>query len=186
MYSNYAWTPTSEGSNYSVEGDCYNREHIVPQSVFDKASPMIADLFHVYPTDGYVNGRRSNYPHGEVGSATYTSGNGSMLGSSNYPGYSGTVFEPIDQWKGDFARAYFYMVTCYQNKVSSWNYDMFSENTYPSLTSWAVNMLLEWSDNDPVDDFERRRNEGVYKHQKNRNPFIDYPEAAHLIWDGAY
>ena len=183
MYSNYAWTPTSEGSNHIDEGDCYNREHIVPQSVFDEASPMKADLFHVYPTDGYVNGRRSNNPHGEVGGATYTSGNGSMLGSSNYPGYSGTVFEPLDKWKGDIARSYFYMVTCYENKLSSWkSFDMFSKDTYPSLTDWAKKMLLEWSDNDPIDEWETTRNDRVYSIQGNRNPFIDYPEAANLIW----
>ena len=99
--------------NYGGEGDCFNREHSFPKSWFNESTPMYSDLFHLYPTDGYVNGMRSNYPFGEVGSASYTSTNGSKRGSSNYPGYSGTVFEPIDDYKGDFARSYFYMLTCY-------------------------------------------------------------------------
>ena len=91
--------------NYSGEGDCYNREHSWPQSWFNEQSTPRTDMHHIFATDGYVNGRRSNYPFGEVQSASWTSQNGSKLGSSKTPGYSGTVFEPIDEYKGDFARA---------------------------------------------------------------------------------
>jgi len=49
--------------SYSKEGDCYNREHSFPKSWFNNASPMYSDLFHLYPTDGYVNQRRGNYPY---------------------------------------------------------------------------------------------------------------------------
>ena len=59
--------------------------------------PMKGDAFHVLTADGYVNNRRSSYFYGEVSSATYTSNNGSLLGSSKLSGYSGTVFEPIDK-----------------------------------------------------------------------------------------
>lgn len=175
--------------DYSKEGDTYNREHIIPQTFFGKDSggPIYSDLYNVYPTDGYVNQRRSNYPHGQVGEATYTSNNGSKLGTSSYEGYSGTVFEPIDKWKGDIARSYFYSVTCYQENVPNWNsYDQLAKNTYPSLSSWTVSLFLEWHDLDPVDEWEKGRNERVYGYQKNRNPFIDHPEAAHAIWDSAY
>ncbi len=93
---------------YSGEGSCYNREHAFPRSWFGGAvSPMNTDVHHVFATDGYVNGRRSSYPYGDVASATYTSSNGSKLGAgSSASGYTGTVFEPIDEFKGDFARAY--------------------------------------------------------------------------------
>src|SRR5690606_39825219 len=86
--------------NYSGEGSCYNREHLIPQSVFNEGSPMKTDGHHVVPTDGYVNGQRSNHPIGKVSSASWTSTNGSKKGTSAVPGYSGTVFEPIDEFKG--------------------------------------------------------------------------------------
>src|SRR5665648_900188 len=73
---------TDQCGNYSAEGDCYNREHSFPKSWFNDASPMYTDLFHLYPTDGYVNNRRGNYPFGETASPLWTSTNGSMVGPS--------------------------------------------------------------------------------------------------------
>ena len=172
--------------NYQGEGDCYNREHSFPKSWFNDATPMYTDLFHIYPTDGYVNGRRSNYPYGETGIPTYTSSNGSKLGPSSFPGYGGIVFEPIDSFKGDFARTYFYMVTCYENLLPGWSSEMLDGSTYPAFTSWAVNILLEWNDLDPVSKKERDRNNVIFNQfQHNRNPFIDHPEFAGLIWEQA-
>ncbi|MDD4848718.1 MAG: endonuclease, partial [Bacteroidales bacterium] len=107
--------------SYSDEGDCYNREHTFPQSWFNEQAPMKSDLFHLYPTDGYVNNRRSNYPMGDVGSASWTSENGCKLGSCSNSGYSGTVFEPIDEYKGDFARSFFYMAVRYYNEDNGWD-----------------------------------------------------------------
>jgi len=88
---------TDQCGNYSGEGSCYNREHSFPKSWFNDASPMYTDIFHIYPTDGYVNGKRSNYAYGEVDNPTWESENGCKLGPNTYPGYSGTVFEPIDE-----------------------------------------------------------------------------------------
>ncbi|MBN1988163.1 MAG: endonuclease [Bacteroidales bacterium] len=169
--------------NYSGENSCYNREHSFPKSWFNDGYPMYTDLFHLYPTDGYVNGKRSNYPFGEVGSASWTSMNGSKLGTSSFPGYSGTVFEPIDEYKGDFARTYFYMVTRYENVVTSWNSDVLDGSKYPAFTTWTKNMLLEWHRQDPVSPKEVNRNNTIYNDfQHNRNPFIDYPDYAECIW----
>lgn len=175
---------THQCGNYNSEGDCYNREHSFPASWFNNASPMYTDLFQLYPTDGYVNNRRSNHPFGEVGtSVTWQSTNGSKLGSAAVGlGYSGTVFEPRDEYKGDFARTYFYMVTRYENLVSGWNSDMISKNTFPSLSNWAMNMLGEWHVNDPVSQKEIDRNNAVYAIQGNRNPFIDNPNYVYQIW----
>jgi endonuclease I len=175
---------------YTAEAACYNREHSMPQSWFNENSPMVADLFHVYPTDGYVNNRRSNYPFGEVGSATWTSTNGSKVGSCNYPGYSGVVFEPIDEFKGDFARAYFYMATRYQNIIDTWSAnsptadDILNETEDQVFEDWFLYMLLEWHVNDPVSQREIDRNDAVYGIQGNRNPFIDHPEYVNEIWGG--
>lgn len=169
--------------NYSDEGDCYNREHSMPKSWFNDASPMYSDLMHIVPTDGYVNGRRSNYPFGETNRPTYTSNDDfSKLGPSSVSGYSGTVFEPNDEYKGDFARIYFYMVTCYEDRISSWHSDMLSGNKYPAFTTWALNMLLRWAAEDPVSQKEIDRNNAVYKWQGNRNPYVDYPGLEQYVW----
>lgn len=165
--------------SYSDEGDCYNREHSVPQTWFNSAQPMYADLFIVVPTDGYVNGQRSNFPFGEVSSASWTSSNGSKKGSCSYPGYSGTVFEPIDDYKGDFARAYFYVATRYMNQVSSWSGANFDGN---NLSTWTINMMLEWNELDPISQKEIDRNNAVYDIQGNRNPYIDHPEWINCVF----
>ncbi|MFT7612652.1 MAG: endonuclease I [Parvicellaceae bacterium] len=170
---------TDQCGSYSAEGDCYNREHSVPQSWFGSASPMYSDLFHIYPTDGFVNGQRGSFPFGEVGSATSTTSNGSKVGPSNFPGYSGTVFEPIDEYKGDFARTYFYMMTRYKGSISGWSSDMFTSD---NLSSWAENLLLSWSLADPVSAKETARNNAIYWIQGNRNPFIDDPTWIESIW----
>lgn len=178
----YHFTSGDQCGNYNSEGDCYNREHSWPKSWFDDRTPMYSDLFHLYPTDGYVNGRRSNYPFGEVGSATWASQNGSRLGNSNYPGYSGTVFEPIDDYKGDFARTYFYMSTRYYQEDNGWPGS--AQVNGSQLKPWAMAMMKEWHLNDPVTDKERNRNNAVYAIQGNRNPFIDHPEYVSYIWGG--
>ncbi|MFP4025865.1 MAG: endonuclease [Thiohalospira sp.] len=170
--------------NYSGEGSCYNREHSFPKSWFYDASPMYTDLFHLYPTDGYVNGKRGNYPFGEVGSVNWESTNGSKLGTCNYPGYSGTVFEPIDEYKGDFARTYFYMATRYENEINTWTSDMLDGSNDQCFSDWAIEMLIEWHTNDPVSQKEVDRNDAVYDIQANRNPFIDHPEFVAQIWGG--
>ncbi len=187
MYSTKHWTVGTTCGNYSKIGDCYNREHSMPKSWFNDASPMYSDAFHIYPTDGKVNGQRSNYPYGECSGGTKVSSSGGVsalgrLGKSTFAGYSGTVFEPDDEYKGDFARSYFYMAACYNDRISSWKSDMLAGNSYPVFTSWSVELLLKWHRMDPVSQKEIDRNEVVYGKQNNRNPFIDHPELAEHIW----
>lgn len=189
MYSTCKFTINDyEGSQNSV-CDLWNKEHSIPQSWFGEASPMKSDLFHVYPTDARVNNFRGNLPYGETSSRSYIDNNSKALGyigNSNFSGYSGKVFEPVDQYKGDFARTYFYMVARYLDK----NFNK-SENgkvvfTYSGgttgLTTYATNLFLKWHRQDPVSQKEIDRNNAVYTHQKNRNPFIDYPYMAEYIW----
>ena len=167
--------------SYSVEGDCYNREHSVPNSWFGgSVAPMYTDLFHLFPTDGYVNSKRSNLPIGKVTSASWTSTNGSKVGTSNISGYSGQVFEPIDSFKGDFARTYFYMAVCYMDK----NLGVETQSNFSGgdLKPWAKQLLLQWAALDPVSQKEIDRNNAVYELQHNRNPFIDHPELAEKIF----
>jgi len=193
MYSDMPGNPPYEYTfssdqcgNYSKEGDCYNREHSIPKSWFNDAMPMHTDLFHLYPTDGYVNGKRGNYPFGETSSVSWTSKNGSKLGNSNFTGYTSTVFEPIDEYKGDFARTYFYMATRYLNTnlaQTEHGQAVFSyNNSTCELTSYAINLFLKWHRADPVSSKEINRNNAVYDIQNNRNPFIDHPELVEHLW----
>ena len=168
---------------YSTEGNCYNREHIVPQSFFNEASPMRNDIHFIRATDGKVNGMRSNYPFGKVGSTTFTSLNGSKLGTSASSGFSGTVFEPIDEFKGDVARMVFYFVTRYQSQLSSFSSgNMLGSSAFPGLQTWELNVLLAWHNQDPVSQAEINRNNASYTFQGNRNPFIDNPAYVNQIW----
>lgn len=186
MYSTKRWNFGNTCGNYSNVGDCYNREHSVPKSWFNDASPMYSDAFHLYPTDGKVNGQRGNYPYGECANGknlgTYNGVKAlGRLGTSTFSGYSGTVFEPDDEYKGDFARSYFYMAAAYYDRNKSWNSDMFSGDS-KVFTTWTINLLMKWHRQDPVSQKERDRNEVVYGAQNNRNPFIDHPELAEYIW----
>ncbi|MCK5775452.1 MAG: endonuclease [Bacteroidales bacterium] len=177
--------------NYSGEGSCYNREHSFPKSWFNDASPMVTDLFHIVPTDGYVNGQRSNYPFGETNSPSWTSLNGSKRGSNSTAGYSGTIFEPIDEYKGDFARIYFYMATRYENIIPNWENNSSSADaaldgsSFQVYEDWLLTVLLTWHQEDPVSQKEVNRNNGIYDIQYNRNPYVDHPEFVAQVWGGA-
>ena len=193
MYSNKRemtfGTDQDTGSG-SQEGQYYNREHSMPNSWFGgKVMPMYTDLFHMYPTDKVVNNKRGNNPFGETANPSWKSANDfSKLGPCSVEGYSGVVFEPNDEYKGDFARTYFYMVTCYEEKLPNW-YTSYAEsqptldgNTYPGLSDWQLKMLMKWAKNDPVSEKETNRNNAVFGIQNNRNPFIDYPGLEEYIW----
>ena len=190
IYSNCRYRPSDNGSSAKNVGEGYNREHSFPRSWFGgEVPPMNTDVFHVYPTDIRVNSQRGNYPYGVCANGTRLSyGNyvaKGKLGKSTYPGYYGTVFEPDDEYKGDLARTYFYMATCYKNELPTWpgsdqlNY---AQNKYKAFSTWTINMLMEWTRLDPVSEKEIKRNEAVYGIQGNRNPFIDHPELAEYIW----
>lgn len=174
----YAYGQTGQGAG---EGFGYNREHTFPQSWFNSASPMVSDLHMLYPTDAYVNNRRANYPFGVVSSASWTSTNGSKLGGSGTSGYTGTVFEPIDPYKGDLARAQFYVAARYFGQDGAWPGSPSTDGC--NYLPWAVAQYKSWSIGDPVSFKERARNAAVYAYQGNRNPFIDHPEFIIAIYD---
>lgn len=181
--SDFTFGTNQDRGGGGEEGDFYNREHSFPKSWFNDQYPMYTDLFHLYPTDKVVNGKRSNYPFGETKGETYKSAGGfSKLGKCIYPGYTDIVFEPNDEYKGDFARTYFYMVSCYESQISSWSSPMLDGKTYPGFSSWALSMLLKWAKNDPVSEKEINRNNAVYSIQHNRNPYIDYPGLEQYVW----
>ncbi len=181
---NYTYSSDQCGGNTPAnEGGCYNREHIVPQSMFGSAAPMVSDIHFIRPTDSKVNGWRSNYPFGMVSSATVTTLNGSKLGASGSSGYSGTVFEPADAFKGDVARMVFYFVTRYESQLSNFgSSSMLGGSAYPGLQDWELQQLLIWNSQDPVSAAEIDRNNKSQTYQGNRNPFIDNANWANDIW----
>ncbi len=179
----YHYVSADQCGNYNAEGVCWNKEHSWPQSWFNSSSPMESDMFHIYPTDGWVNGKRSNYPYGTVSTPTYTSQNGSKLGSCSTPGYTGIAFEPINEYKGDLARSYFYMCTRYYTEDNAWLVNEMVNKA--NLQPWALALLKIWNETDTVSQKEIDRNNVIYGFQHNRNPFIDHPEWVNLIWGGA-
>lgn len=161
-----------------------NREHSLPKSWWggSTTTPAYTDLNHLYPAEADANMAKSNYPLGVVIPGRETFDNGiSKVGTGQNSGGATYVFEPADEYKGDFARTYFYMVTCYQNLTWKYTY-MCRDGAYPSLQQWAIDLLLQWHRQDQVSQKELDRNEQVFLVQNNRNPFIDYPELAEYIW----
>lgn len=143
----------------SVPGEwnypAWNREHVWPQSLLGYDSVMTSDLHNLKPSDVDENGFRGNKYFDNISSSI--------------------AYEPHDDVKGDVARILFYMVVMYEG--------LELVNQTPSTYQMAMlSTLLEWHTLDPVDDFERNRNEVIYQYQKNRNPFIDYPEFVEMIW----
>jgi endonuclease I len=175
----YTYDFNDQCGQYGGEGDCYNREHSWPSSWSNEDSTMKSDLFHVYPTDGYVNNRRSNWPLGVVGDVDWAAANGSLLGECEHQGQTQTVFEPIDEYKGDLARTYFYVSVAYTG--NGWSSNIMVQGA--SLTDAAEAMLRQWHEDDPVSAKEIDRNDEVQDRQGNRNPFIDHPEWVCLIDD---
>lgn len=184
---NYWYNNNSLIAGASNEGEGWNREHIYSQSFFNSNYPMYSDLHFVVPTDARVNQRRSNFPFGKVGnSPAFTSLNGTKVGPANMPGYTNTVTEPIDEFKGDIARMLMYVAIRYENMIPYFQYtnvrnpiDSLSEKAFKS---WYISLLLQWHQQDPVSQKERDRNNTIYTIQGNRNPFVDSPQYANAIW----
>lgn len=186
MYSTCRFTMADANVPQKAVCDGWNKEHVCCQSWLG-SGPMVSDLFNVYPTDARVNNLRSNYPYGVVGT-----NNGftkdpehhalGKLGSSTTSNI-GTCYEPDDNYKGDFARTFFYMVARYRNNSLNAGHGAKMFTSSPTnFTAYSLSFLLDWHRQDPVSQKEIDRNQAVYGIQHNRNPFIDYPELAEYIW----
>lgn len=185
----YFWDMYSNEQRVDYNGSVQHREHCMPRSWWKVGTSSYGDangdLFNLYPSDAKANNAKSNHPLGVVLNATFDNGV-VKIGNSSLSGYAGTVFEPANEYKGDYARTYMYMVTCYEDYADIWNSEgiesMLENNTYPTLNEYSVNLLMTWHIDDPVSQKELDRNEAVYNLQKNRNPFIDLPQIAYYIW----
>ncbi len=192
----YEYTFDQMIGSATAEGQGYNREHLMPQSTFYSNYPMYSDLFFVVPTDARINQLRSNYPYGiGGGSVSHTFTNSSKISNSAIPNspYTGKVFEPIDEFKGDIARTLLYFIVRYEGKLGGFKFNTTSSSSTDQnpmngteeqgFEKWYLQMLLSWSNLDPVSQREIDRNNEVYNIQGNRNPFIDHPEWINLIWN---
>lgn len=192
----YGSAQQDDGSGGTSEGQKFNREHIVPQSYFGSELPMYADAHFIVPADKYINGERGNFPFGKVNTASLTTTNGSKKGSNLNSGYSagftGVVFEPIDEFKGDIARMILYFATRYEPQLPAFytsanvsgtqSKAMFDGTANKAFSQTFLNILMAWHTADPVSQRERDRNNAIYSRQDNRNPYIDHPEYVNSIW----
>jgi len=152
-----------EGTSVSSAWDggaTWNKEHVWPQSLLGEDAGgtvnMASDLHNLKPSEPSINSARGN----KYFANTTTT----------------TTFAPRDEVKGDIARILFYMATMYTV--------LELVDQYPNVHQMGLlSVLLAWNDLDPVDDFERTRNNGIYAYQNNRNPYIDYPQLVDLVWD---
>ncbi|MBR5843996.1 MAG: endonuclease [Bacteroidaceae bacterium] len=180
MYSNVVRYFQSSGATPGM-----NIEHSVPKSWWGDDYPYTVDgsfdLHHLVPADADANSAKSNYIIGEVTGTVKFDNGVSKVGYNDQKRLN--VFEPADEYKGDFARMYMYFVTCYQDYVWRSNgTNMFITGSYPTLNDYSQELLLKWHRQDPVSKKELDRNNAVYSFQYNRNPFIDYPQIAEYIW----
>lgn len=188
MYSNNIYLiQNGQTPKASFSANKMQREHSVPKSWWKhngdvEYTAAYSDMWNLYPSDGPANQAKLNYPLGPTRAATYDNGCTKVgPAMTGYGGGSANVFEPADEYKGDFARSFFYMATVYDDLPWTINY-MYAQNTYPTLQPWAFQMLLQWARMDPVSQKEIDRNDAVELSQGNRNPFIDFPELAEYIW----
>lgn len=163
-----------------------NIEHSVANSWWGgEKNDAYKDLYHLNPSDADANNRKNNNPLGEISDTPSWSNGLTNIGAPTAAtgGGSPTVFEPADEYKGDFARAYFYIFTLYDDiawqTAPAYMYDLTS---YPTLKPWAVDMLLQWSADDPVDENERQRALAVEAVQGNTNPYVMLPGLEEYVW----
>ncbi len=183
-------TDQDGGTPVTNECELYNREHTFPQSWYggDNSHPMRADAFHVLPSDKLVNAQRGNLAYGIVSSVAFTSLNGSKRGTSSQTGPVDEVFEPANEFKGDIARGLFYVAVRYEDEIAGWESNnpngasMLDGTNDKVFEQWALDMLYDWHINDPVSQKELDRQEAIFTHQDNRNPFIDNFQYVQDIW----
>jgi len=159
---------TDRAINKNAGSNAWNQEHVWPQSKLSGNS--YSDIIHLHASESGINSTRGNKDFNVV-----TGGSTDSYGNE----WNSTYFEPQDSKKGDIARSVLYLITMYDNLK-------LVERVSGSNELGIKSVLLSWHELDPVDDLERRRNDRVYNHQGNRNPFIDHPEYANILYGTNY
>lgn len=181
MYSNnhVAFSGTSAASGMNIE-------HSFAKSWWGGGRQAAQDIQHLCPSNSTANSAKGSWPMAVVdGTTTFSNGCIKVGKSGSRPGGVIDAWEPADEYKGDFARMYMYMVTAYEDYAADWtgnSVNQLDNNTYPVFEQWTVDLLLKWSRQDPVSQKEITRTNEAYKIQGNRNPYIDYPLLAEYVW----
>lgn len=180
-------------SSANAEGLGLNREHVVPQSTYESEYPMYSDLHYVLPADARINQLRNNFPYGISRNTYYSFTNGSKIGDNadRTAEYTGRLYEPHEAFRGEIARYYLYFVVRYEKKLPTFRFfttsvardvTVLDGTKERALDPWFLKQMLQWNRDYKVSQREIDRNNEVFKIQNNRNPFIDHPEWADLIW----
>lgn len=188
MYSNTRRSFTNKrgesASNVEIE-HCFPKSWwgaSAKESEFNKDAAY-CDLYHLNPSDKQANGNKSNFPPGEVQKGDKFDNGVFRMDKATSSKYGWCCFEPADCYKGDFARAYFYIATAYEDRVWADVAKEYLDNTsYLEFKPWLIEVLLKWHRLDPVSQKELNRADQISSIQHNRNPFIDYPELVEYIW----
>ena len=180
MYSNIKrYLPINGGSAASVD-----IEHSFPKSWWGGESGCLSaytDLYLLNPADHMTNSNKSNYPPGVLADSSKVNNGVFFMGQDKT--WGGLAFDVIDEYKGDFARAYFYTATAYEKVAWVDTYSKYINNdSYLGFTPHLVEVLLAWHRIDPVSEKEVNRLEAVSDIQHNRNAFIEYPDLVEYIW----
>ena len=179
------YSPRNTWKKYGNRGSSIggmNIEHSFAQSWWGKTDCNLKkDLFNIMPCESKINSSKGNNGMGVVTKVTNTNG-ATKVGS----GANGLkLWEPADEWKGDFARGYMYIVTAYEDYANKWTSEgknSLYNNTYPTLKEWAYKLYIQWAKADKPDAVEVKRNNDVYKIQGNRNPYVDFPNLMEYVW----
>lgn len=179
------YSPRDSWQKYGRRGSSIsgmNIEHSFAQSWWGKTNCNLKkDLFNIMPCESKINSSKGNRGMGIVTKVTNT--NGATKVGSGANGLS--LWEPADEWKGDFARGYMYIVTAYEDYANKWQSEgsnSLYNNTYPTLKEWAYKLYIKWAKADKPDALEIKRNNDVAKIQRNRNPYVDFPNLMEYVW----
>lgn len=179
------YSPKETWQKYGNRGSSIggmNIEHSFAQSWWGKGDCNLKkDLFNIMPCEQRINSSKGNRGMGIVTKVTNT--NGATKVGSGANGLS--LWEPADEWKGDFSRGYMYIVTAYEDYANKWTSEgknSLYNNTYPTLKEWAYKLYIQWAKADKPDAVEVKRNNDVYKIQGNRNPYVDFPNLMEYVW----
>lgn len=158
------------------DDDSWNREHVWPRShgLADRRGPAHNDLHHVRAADRTVNASRGDKDFDEGGTPHHEAA-GSRADHDS--------FEPRDAVKGDVARMLFYMAVRYESGTGESDLELVDRMTDGGGTTLGrLCALLGWHARDPVDALERRRHGRIVGLQGNRNPFVDDPGLAGVLF----
>lgn len=180
MYSNSVrYYPNKLGES----GCSLNIEHCLPKSWWGGTdNEAYKDLFNLNPSDQRANSQKSNYAPGHVQKGDKFDNGSFRMDSKAKSQYNYICWEPAEEYRGDFARTYFFMATAYEYLEWTAYPDYISHSSYLMFSDTIQQVLLDWHRADPVSDKEICRADRISDIQHNRNPFIDYPELVEFIW----